>query len=421
MQKIVAPLVDRRQFLQTTALAAATALAARPAWVHGADIQPKSVAGVVTIYRKGSHADVIIGKILAGWEQNGGPGPALRLASLYVDQFPDDDLARSLSKQFGFPIYTTIREALTLTGNTLSVDGVLSIGEHGDYPWNDKEQHLYPRRRFFAEITDVFAQTGQGVPVFSDKHLGPQWDDARWMYDRARELRVPFMAGSSLPVSFRKPDVQLPMNGRLSACLAVGYSGLDVYGFHTLEFLQCFLERRFQAEQGVEWVQCLPGSELARLRADGTIDNGLLEDALNVVPRAKEVPLADVDPHEFTIFLVKYLDGLLAPVLMLNGYAAGIGVAMRLEDGRTLASYAEERREPYPHFANLLKGIERMIHTRRPAYPVERTLLTAGILDRLLTSRAEGGRRRMTPELAISYQPVDYPFAPHIDLLQPPV
>ncbi|MFM7867399.1 MAG: hypothetical protein ACKPHU_24560, partial [Planctomycetaceae bacterium] len=126
----------RRQLLTTAAAATATlaSTALLQATARQADV-PK-VAGIVTIYRPFSHADVILGKILAGWEQQGGPGPQLKLASLYVDQFVTDDMARDISRRYGIPIFSTIEQALTLGGSSIEVDGVLSIGEHGDYPFS---------------------------------------------------------------------------------------------------------------------------------------------------------------------------------------------------------------------------------------------------------------------------------------------
>ncbi len=147
--------------------------------------QPKRVAAVVTEYRLHSHADVIVGKILEGYNYDGGAGPNLQLASLYVDQFPDKDMSRGLSKKYSFPIRDSIEGAVTLGGKELAVDGVVIVGEHGDYPLNAKGQKLYPRRRFFEAVTKVFEKTGKSVPVFNDKHLAATWDDARWMYDRA--------------------------------------------------------------------------------------------------------------------------------------------------------------------------------------------------------------------------------------------
>src|SRR5438093_825810 len=71
-------------------------------------IKPKLVAAVMTVYRPGSHADVLIGKVLEGWKQDGGAGPALKLASMYVDQFPRQDLARKLAKKYDVPLFDTI-------------------------------------------------------------------------------------------------------------------------------------------------------------------------------------------------------------------------------------------------------------------------------------------------------------------------
>lgn len=410
--------ISRREWLQSS-LAVSGSLATLPAWpmlAHGKPSGKKRVAGIVTIYRYNSHADVILGKILEGWKQDGGAGPQLELVSLYVDQFPADDMSRSLAEKFGFRICETIEEALTLGGKQLAVDGVISIGEHGDYPWNEKEQHLYPRRRFFSGIADTFEKFGTVVPVFNDKHPGPQWEDALWMYRRAAELKIPWMAGSSLPVSYRQPDLTLPWKENVSACVAIGYSGLDIYGFHTLDFMQCLLERRKDGETGVEWVQCLPTNKIADYIAEGWIDSQLLDEALKVTSGDRQ-KLLDSPPADGALFMIQYRDGLKVPALMLSGNAQAIGAAIRTQSGQIVATRAEERPDPrHPHFAYLLKGIEKMFFSGKPSYPVQRTLLTAGILDRLLTSRHQNNLRLDTPELAIAYEPVDYGYAPHIEL-----
>lgn len=383
-------------------------------------LQPKSVAAILTAYQYGLHADVLVGKILEGWKQDGGPGPALRLASMYVDQFPEGDMARPMSQKHGVPIAPTIEEALTLGQKRIAVDGVISIGEHGEYPWNAKQQHLYPRRRFFAGIAEAFQKFGKVVPVFNDKHLGPEWPDALWMYQRAKELKIPFMAGSSMTVGFREPDATLPMGSEIEAVVGIGYSGLDIYGSHALELLQSLVERRRGAESGIAWVQCLQGDALWRLFESGELRRELLDAALAITPHT---PNADVRScKEATLFRFQYRDGLPGAVVMLPGFAQGTAVAVRIRgQSKPLAIRFDERTQPrHPHFAYLLKGIERMVHTGRPQYPVERTLLTTGILDRALTSLHEGQKRRETPELAIAYSAVDYPNAPRPDLASDP-
>ena len=379
-------------------------------------VKPKRVAAVITAYQKGLHADVLIGKILEGWKQEGGPGPALQLASMYVEQFTDRDLSRTMADKYNVPIFDTIEKAVTVGEDRIPVDGVISIGEHGSYPWNDRQQHLYPRRRFFEEITDTFEKYSHVVPVFSDKHLGPVWSDAEWMYKRAQKMQIPFMAGSSLPVTFRKPEVDVPMDCEIEAAVGVGYSGLDIYGSHTLDCFQCLVERRQGAETGVEWVQFLQGDAMWKAVDDGTVRKDLLDAALRVTPNQGDDSLRKGDSA--ALFLFQYTSGLTGAVLMLPSFARGISAALQIKSHpKPLATHFEEHRHPsHPHFAYLLKAIERMFHTGRPSYPVERTLLTSGILDRALTSRAEKHQKLATPELAIAYQPVEYPHAPNPEL-----
>ncbi|MBI3860847.1 MAG: hypothetical protein HY290_03025 [Planctomycetia bacterium] len=412
--------LSRRDWLLRAAAAAVAGGIARP--TAAAAVQPKSVAAVITAYEKGLHADVLIGKILEGWQQDGGAGPALKLASMYVEQFTARDLARPLAQKYNVPIFDTIEKAVTVGGDRIPVDGVISVGEHGDYPWNDKEQHLYPRRRFFQEITDTFRKYGRVVPVFNDKHLGPQWGDAKWMYDRAREMNVPFMAGSSLAVTYRDPEIAVPMGSEIEAAVGIGYSGLDIYGAHALEGFQALVERRRGAEAGVKWVQCLARNAAWKALDDGVVANDVFEAALAALGVAKDRHDELRRSERSTLFLFEYHDGLIGAVFMLPESVGGTSVALKIKgQGGALATRFEERLQPrHPHFAYLLKGIERMIHTGRPSYPVERTLLTSGILDRALTSRHQKHEKLATPELAIKYLPADYPHAPQPDLASDP-
>ena len=120
-------MTTRRQFLATTAAALGGARL-----LHAGDKrEPLPVAAVVTAYRPNSHADVIVGKILDGYDQMGGPGPDLRLVSLFTDQVPGNDMSRGLTKKHGFRIAKTIEEAITLGGDKVAVAGVLSIGDDG--------------------------------------------------------------------------------------------------------------------------------------------------------------------------------------------------------------------------------------------------------------------------------------------------
>ena len=220
----------------------------------------KKIAAIITTYFTNSHADVIATKYMKGFPTDDGfREPRVELVSIFLDQIDERDIGVALAQEHKVPIFPSIRKALTLGESELAVDGVLLIGEHGDYPHNELEQHMYPRRYMFEQICGVFASSGRSVPVFCDKHLSYNWDDAIWMYERAKTLDVPFMAGSSLPVCWRQPYLEYELDASLDAAVGIGYGGVESYGFHALETLQCMIERRHGGESGVTSVQCIEG------------------------------------------------------------------------------------------------------------------------------------------------------------------
>ncbi|MBX3011774.1 MAG: hypothetical protein KF832_09730 [Caldilineaceae bacterium] len=367
---------------------------------------PLRIAAIVTEYRRFSHADVIITKFLKGFPTDTGLQPArVQIASLYVDQFPETDLSRRYAAHFQVPIYNSIPKALTLGGDKLAVDGVLLIGEHGDYAWNEKEQHLYPRKPFMEQICGILATSGRAVPIFSDKHLSYNWPDAKWMYDRAATLGAPFMAGSSLPVGWRNPWLEHEVETPLQEALAIGYAGLDSYGFHALETLQCMIERRVGGEAGVAAVTCLEGDAVWQAGAEGHWSYELATAAVAAIQDKPAGALETLFGEKPAVFLLEHRDGFRSTVLMSTGEADTLqcfAYAARVQE-TIQACEVYLPPDPHPHFSYLSLNVEEMFVTGKPTWPVERTLLTTGVLEAALDSRYQGHRRVETPHLEIAY------------------
>ena len=240
------------------------------------------------------------------------------------------------------------------------------------------------------------------------------------MYDRSRKLFVPFLAGSSIPVTWRNPPLKLPMGCEIVEAVQVGYGPFEAYGFHALEGLQCMIERRKGGETGVKSAQCLQGEAMWKAMDQGAFSKATFEAAMAVVPAH-----ASGDYRELTakstdagVFLVEYHDGLKTAVALLNGWAhegdgGAFTFACRLkgEDKPRATLFYLQQPDPFAHFAYLVKAIDSTFQTGHAAYPVERTLLTTGILDAVMNSKADKHRRIETPHLAITYTPVDWPFA----------
>ena len=387
-------MLNRREFLLAPPLALA-----------GAD-KPK-VAAIVTEYRPRSHADVIVGRILEGYSPEGvRVEPRTRIVSMYTDQIAEKDMSRDLAARHGYKIYPTVAEALTLGGDRLAVDAVLLIGEHGNYPTNERGQKLYPRYELFQQVVDVFRPGRRVAPVFSDKHLSYSWTKASEMYRWARELKIAFMAGSSIPVTVRMPELELPFDCEIEHAVSVGYGGLDSYGFHTLECLQCMVERRRGGETGVAAVEWIEGPAVWKWRdSSGRWSALLLDAALATNPNVK--PGSPEQNCKLpVVFLLEYRDGLRAATYMLDGHQSGwvFGAQLKKQPKPVATHFGlVTKSRDLPHFDGLVRCIEELFVTRRPVYPVERTLLVSGALDLLFESRVRK-QRVETPELKVVYR-----------------
>ena len=373
--------------------------------------RPFRIAAIVTTFFANSHAGVLVSKFLLGFPTDEGLiAGRTRVVSLYIDQIHSNDIGRQLAHQFDIPLYESIRAALTLEGHELAVDAVLLIGEHGDYPRSKLGQEMLPRRYFFEQICGAIAECGRPIPVFSDKHFSYRWDDARWMYETARKLEVPFWAGSALPVVWRRPNWEHPRGDDLDEALSVGFHMLERYGFHGLESLQCQLERRRDGETGVRSVQCLSGEAVWQAGHEGRWSWELAQSALGAIEDGPGQldPKKVEDPH---VFLLEYCDGLKAAVLMLgdNDYVRKFAYASRRGRQIDALEYHIDSGPSTAAFSYLGLNIEDFFLSGIPPSPVERTYLTTGILEAVMISHGAGGQRIETPHLAISYAPAGCP------------
>jgi hypothetical protein len=381
---------------------------------------PKRIAVIATIYRYLSHAQHFADRFIVGYPYEGRwYRPNTQIVSLYVDQKPEGDQSGDRAREFGFSVYPTISEALRCGGDKLAVDAVLLIGEHGEYPRNEKGQVLYPRYEFFKECVKVFEEDGRAVPIYNDKHLSYNFEKAQEMVDDGHRLGFPILAGSSLPVTWRLPDVELPLDCEIESALMIGVGGSDPMDYHALEAMQCMVERRKGGETGVEAVQLIEGDavweageagrwpkellEAALSRCDSpgglTKEDGRTQDLLGngELPKLVENPAA---------YFIERNDGLQTTLLMLNGAIGDYCFAAQLKGVPDPVS-TQFFLPPTPNVtysACLVAKIVEMIMTGVAPFPAERTLVVSGMLESCLTSRIQDHQRLETPHLRVEYR-----------------
>jgi hypothetical protein len=417
-------MLNRREFLGGIGAGLFVPPLARAALGREGNGDRKRLAVVTNVWNDHSHAWHMAERFLVGYPFRGGwHEPGLKVVSAYVDQTPKNDLSRQRAEEFGFTIYPTVAEALRCGGETLAVDAVLVIGEHGDYPVNEIGQKQYPRYQYFKQITDVFRQDGRTTPVFSDKHLSWKWEWAQEMVATARSMGFPFLAGSSLPVTWRMPSIEMPFGAEIEERVGVAFGPVDIYDFHALEMIQCMAERRRGGETGIAAVHALRGDSVWKALKAGSWDAGgwnprLFEACLSRSQTLNQPEtFSDRYPTDRQIqdwvndpvaYRYEYNDGTRATMLQLNGLVQDFTFAARLK-GRSEPLSTLFYLPPNPNVtysAALMSKAESMFLTGKAAYPVGRALLTSGLTAAALRSLADGQSRLETPHLAaVHYEP----------------
>src|SRR5437870_6391503 len=197
------------------------------------------------------------------------------------------------------------------------------------------------------------------------------------------------MAGSSLPVTWRTPSLDMPLGARVREAVCIGYGGVDSYDFHALETLQCMVERRRGGESGVRWLQAYRGDTFWRAHHAGAWSGELFEAALarshtltpsragfnHLFPNGDELKALVTDPIAYQY---EHLDGLKSTMLLMNGLVQDFNFAAHLE-GRD-EPLSTQMYLPMPparttlanFFSPQVNNVEQMFLTGRPSYPVER-------------------------------------------------
>jgi hypothetical protein len=156
---------------------------------------PKRIAIITTVWTYQSHAQHMGDRFLVGYPRHGAGEAAAGRLTLSIEAGRSQPPARRRSRHHA----SDHREQRRAKHWRLMR---LIIGEHGDYPRNHSGQILI-HASSSSKVVRVFEQTGAPARL-QRRRLSYSWKKrARW--SRIQALRFPFLAGSSLPATWRLP------------------------------------------------------------------------------------------------------------------------------------------------------------------------------------------------------------------------
>ena len=405
-------LFTRREILAMVGVAGITALTSNAIAAFPQAHQKRPRIAVLTSYwaAPGSHADWIVNKLLDGYWWDSAYTPSrVEVVSVYIHQLEDSQLGQKVAKAKNIPVFKTVGEAVTLGGKELAVDGVVIVAEHGNYRTDLKGHWLLPRWWIYNQVVQVFELSKRSVPVFNDKHLSYNWDEAKWMYDKSRELNFPLTGGSSIPTYYRKPEIELDIDTPIKNSIVLGGTGDEGAIFHAIDVLQCFVERRKGGETGVRSVQSIRGPETWKWVERNPWAGKLMD---SVAKSFELSPASLREGNQANMCLVEYNDGTKAAVI--SGRGVGWTYAGEIS-GQSEPTIISMLGWPGPfdqyHASNSQPHwITEMMVTKKEPFNAERLLLSTGITNHYMDSNWENGRysavgRRVeTPVLNMTYR-----------------
>jgi len=217
--------------------------------------------------------------------------------------------------------------------------------------------------------------------------------------------------------------VDFPLGATVHEAVSVGYGGISSYDFHALETLQCMVERRKGGEAGVEWIQGYRGENFWKAFQDGLWSHELMKACLsrsatmragnqlftNIYPTMEEMQTIVRNPLAYQY---RHRDGLVSTMLLLDGLVHDFTFAAKIEgQGKPFSTQMylpmqDGRTTEANFFSPLVNNAEQMFLTGKAQYPIERTLLTSGLLIAGVASARGAQQRLETPNLAaVQYQP----------------
>lgn len=265
-----------------------------------------------------------------------------------------------------------------------------------------------------AQLTTALTHAKRGALSFVFGALATNLATAHTFSTLAAARQVTLASGTTLPVTWRLPQMDLPSQARVAEALIVVQGASPLAELHALDGLLPVLERRASGERGVRQVKFLSGREpwragdrrewswpllsAALSRSDSPQGDAILDGRTQDLVGLGLVPKLAPNPRGW---LLEHTDGVRSALMVLDGVVADFNFAVHLADGSNLS--AQLFRAPVPaqeHYSRLAATLEDFFRTGTPPWPTQRSLLTAGLLDACRQTAAQPGVWLRTPELS---------------------